>query len=341
MSVLRDFDNYLDELNSYPNHRGIVERLIAHNQKTQGSNNKPWERLLRYDIDVHLWLDLTHNQIQKHIQDNYVFPEGARTGFNQRVLAQFSLLHRDFRRWTFKLPLQNLLKGWGDANDGYECYVHTIKYASSADDIDGTSASDKKVKEMHYVGITKRHWLQRLEEHFSEIRRGDNKLFHRKWRESLAGQYIVYISELMLLNISKEAAMEWEERYVDKWSLVPKGFNMIPGGHKGIRFLHKHRIIDRLDISLEERERAIANYVRQNPRKGIPNPFMSQYWKNDDFYLRVIGARDKTLTPDQVRQIRALAEMGWSIPQITAEVKALNETQVRKVIAGITYGRIH
>jgi hypothetical protein len=63
-----------------------------------------------------------------------------------------------------------------------------------------------------------------------------------------------------------EAAMAWEELYVDKWSLAPKGFNMIPGGFKGLRFLHKHRITDRVGITLKERDRAIVEYVRQNPR---------------------------------------------------------------------------
>jgi hypothetical protein len=121
---------------------------------------------------------------------------------------------------------------------------------------------------------------------------------------------------MMLLNASFEAAMAWEELYVDKWSLAPKGFNMIPGGFKGLRFLHKHRITDRVGIPLKERDRAIVEYVRQNPRKGIPNPFMSELLEGDDFYLRVIEARDKTLTPDQVRETRKLADMEWSVSQI-------------------------
>ena len=50
---------------------------------------------------------------------------------------------------------------------------------------------------------------------------------------------------------------------------------MIPGGFKGLQFLHKLRIIDRMNISLEERDTAIADFVRQNPRKGIPNPFIA------------------------------------------------------------------
>jgi hypothetical protein len=51
VSVMRDFDTYLDELNSESNHKGIVERLIARNMKTQNLEISE-DRLLRYDIDV-------------------------------------------------------------------------------------------------------------------------------------------------------------------------------------------------------------------------------------------------------------------------------------------------
>ncbi len=68
---------------------------------------------------------------------------------------------------------------------------------------------------------------------------------------------------------------------------------------------------------------------------------MSELWEDDEFYLRVIEARDNTLSPDQVLQIRSLANLGRSIPEITKEVEALNEAQVRNVVSGRTYKRIH
>ena len=64
------------------------------------------------------------------------------------------------------------------------------------------------------------------------------------------------------------------------------------------RLLHKHRITDRVGITLKER--AIVEYVRQNPGKAIPGPFMFELWRDDDFYLRLIEARDKTLSSNQV-----------------------------------------
>ena len=57
-------------------------------------------------------------------------------------------------------------------------------------------------------------------------------------------------------------------------------------------------------------------------------------------YLKVIKARPKTLSPDQVRKIRVLASKDWSVTKITVEVGALNELQVKNVIAGKYYRRI-
>lgn len=70
---------------------------------------------------------------------------------------------------------------------------------------------------------------------------------------------------------------------------------------------------------------AIADFIRKNTKKGIPNPFIAELWKDDEFYLKVIEAREKTLSQDQVREIRELVRMGRSITEITDEVSALNE----------------
>ena len=150
-----------------------------------------------------------------------------------------------------------------------------------------------------------------------------------------------YISTLMDINMTYEEAMNWEELYVDKVAYGPNGLNMIPGGFKGQRLLHELRLIHRIDISLEDRDKAIAEYGRQNPMKGIPNPFIAELWKDDEFHLKNIEAKQKTLSADQVRRIRELTRMGRSVTEITEEVGARNEVQVKNVIAGRYYGRIH
>ena len=115
---------------------------------------------------------------------------------------------------------------------------------------------------------------------------------------------------------------------------------MISGGFEGEKHISKYRTHGSAPDDLDERDRAIVEYTRQHPLKGIPNPFMSELWKDDDYYLMVIGSREKTLTPDQVREIRALGQSGYSVAEITRKVGALNETQVKNVLANKTYTRI-
>jgi hypothetical protein len=337
--ILRGFDNYLQELDEYAPHRGVVGKLVQKNQST--NMQKPWGRLLDYDIDVCLVMKFQTMQPQWSIQDHYACPEGARTGFNRRVEAMFSLVYGDGTRWTFKMPIQYLLKGWGDANEGHQFYVHCIKLSGTTDMFGDVAPKGSKPIERCYSGITKRNWLKRLEEHLREVRQGGHKLFHQAWRQSTEGKDVIYTSQLQMVNLTKDEVMKWEEGYVDTHTLSPKGLNMIPGGYEGNKHLYKHKLIDRLDIDLDERERAITEYARRHPRKGMPNPFLSELWQDDEYYLRVIGSRKKTLTPDQVREIRTLHNAGYSIAEITKKVEAINERQVENVLAERTYVRIH
>ncbi len=240
------------------------------------------------------------------------------------------------------VPLQYLLKGWGDATRGHQCYVHTI----SENVPEGGSVRDlvalnlRNSGNYYYVGITGRNWLLRLDEHISEMRKGNPRPFYRAWRERYGQGGMLFTSALREVNLTYQDAMDWEEAAVDKIAGDEYGLNMIPGGFKGLRHLHEYRIIENTDISLEERDVAIAEYCRQNPRKGIPNLILAALWKDDEFYLRVIAAREKTLSPDQVRSIRQLDRQGKSLSEIANETGALNEQQVRNVISGRTYKRV-
>ena len=46
------------------------------------------------------------------------------------------------------------------------------------------------------------------------------------------------------------------------------------------------------------------------------------------------------LSPDQVRLIRKLDKEGWPVAEITNEVGALNDAQVKGVLSGKNYGRM-
>ena len=336
MAVFQRLDECLHQINDRRSKfSGLIDNLIEHNKKSINRQCGS-DRYCDSPIEIGQAIRISDGTI--HTQAI----EGSEKGPAKLHLI---LEYEIGTTWKLILPLQFLLKGWGDANSGHQCYVHTITHnipryvkAAQAKEVLADKMNDKD--QYYYVGITGRNWLQRFNEHLGEIRRGSNKSFHKAWRDSLGMKDVLFTSSLMDINLTYENSMKWEEVAVDKWASDAYGLNMIPGGFKGLKFLHKHRITDRVNITFEERDRAIAEYIRQNPRKGIPNPFISELWKDDDYYLRMNEAHPKRLLAEQVRQIRQLANEECSIEQIVKEVNAIDERQVKDVINGKTYFRI-
>lgn len=311
---------------------GSIEKLIRRNEITS-NNYIGSKRLISSPIEI-----MQYTYIEKRLTNTQAvekrFPGPAL--FHKNIKYENGMAHK------ITVPLQFLLKKWGDARNGYQCYVHTISHnmnnIKSFPELFIRNMSDSN--NYYYVGITGRNWLLRLDEHIREMRQGNRRLFYRAWRERYGMSDVLYSSFLRNINLTYEEAMNWEEKNVDKIASDQYGLNMIPGGFKGLKYLHKLRITDREDITLEERDKAVAEYARRNPRKGLPNPFISELWKNDNYYLKIIEARPKTLSPNQVKKIRELYAKGWLVKDITEEVDALNELQVKNVIAKKTYKRI-
>lgn len=311
---------------------GSIDRLIRQNQES-GDVSTGSDRLIGSPLDIAQQSNLEKRTV--HTQ--------AITRFSPRPALYHTVLgYENGMAHKRIVPLQFLLKGWGDACKGFQCYVHSISEnvpeSATSEDLHRLNSRDSG--NYYYVGITGRNWLLRLNEHVREMANGNSRLFYRAWRERYDKHGILFTSMLKEVNFTYEEAMNWEEAEVDRVASDQYGLNMIPGGFKGIRLLHKCRLIDNESISLDERESAIAEYCRRNPRKGLPNPFIAELWKSDDFYLKVIEAKEKTLSSEQVKQIRLLHAQGWPLPQIVDEVEALNNEQVRRVIAGKTYRRM-
>jgi len=333
LPVIQRLDNCLRQINdgSGPYH-GLIGKLVAHNRNTLGKA-RGTQRLVKTAIDIAQALNVAQQTVQTQV---------AECPWNGPACLHTVFEHENGITWKTFVPLQFLLKGWGDANSGYQCYVHSISHNSpqrgSVDRLMTRLVTDSE-DDFYYVGITGRNWLQRLSEHMRELRRGSRRRFYEAWRESLNLTDVLFVSALKNVNLSYEEAMNWEEHNVDTVAYGPNGLNMIPGGFRGAKFLHEHRITNRVDITLEERDKAIEEYIRQNPRKGAPNPYISALWEDDDYYERVMEANPKRLSRNQVVQILKLAEKEWSVAQISKEVGALNELQVKNVISGKTYTR--
>lgn len=258
-------------------------------------------------------------------------------GFERPVAQHRVVLHvqvkesNDLKR-SVSVPLQSLMVGWGDVAEGHQGYSHSITFFDEEDSV---------VEQWYYIGITSRNWLERMEEHFREMRSGSNKRFHAAWRTYAGNSRVMLCSELIVLNHSFDGIMDWEEEQVDLLMAERKALNMIPGGRKGLRFLHEHRLTTSANISLEERENAINEYVRRGGiRAGVPNLFLAKLWRDEEFYLKVLAGRDDVLTPAQVISIRKLAAEGKDERFICEIVEARNIDQVKRVLAGKTYKRI-
>jgi hypothetical protein len=192
-----------------------------------------------------------------------------------------------------------------------------------------------------YVGVTKRSWQQRWSEHQYAIERGSPLLFHRRFREEKEKGRITYINhkvmgitdDLELLYASEEFLVEghWEDE---------RRLNMIPGGKSGLRYLRENGLIGKSVIPLpDERYKIIGKWLRDNPRKGLPAPWVAEKWRDNDWAIAQICGRSGRFSVEQVRAIRELAKT-HTATEIYERIGAKDVAQVNRVLEGRTYTRI-
>lgn len=310
------FDVFENGLKSWNADTKIPERIIAHNRQN------PITTPAEFAKD---FVGITRN-------DNgfgagfYVTPNGSH---GKDTLMAFNMTPPDVEKETqIECSLRYLLKGAKSLAGKYTVYLHTIICPDQA---------------FTYYGITRRPPYERMREHFAAAKSGSQLLFHRAIREyypkARKMQHTIISSGL-----TEEMAYDAEEYLVDKYSLYPNhltGLNMIPGGLEGIRQLHKLGVLaPRQEIEPDGRETALAQYLENHPRKGVPNPLISEKWQDDEFAEAVICGAENRLSAQQVRQIRALYAMGNNVEEILSMVGARTINQVQNVLKQRTYNRI-
>jgi len=339
--IERQLEEYLDITNKGTSgHEDIIDELIKHNEKTTGKKSRFYKSVKKFDISIVIHM--------------------ARQGFMCTTIDRPTIepfkLHLEFAyengtHWIVTIPLQYLLKGWGDANNGYQCYLHVVAQNIKPQRVSMYEIKTRDefliparqdAKEYYYFGITGRNWLQRFDEHMREVQKGSKRRFHQTWKDNFGIENALYSSTLMYVNLTKDEAYNWEEGIIDEHETVTgeHGLNMIPGGYKGIRELHKCKIIKDIDISPEERDEATGELIRQFSRKGKPAPWMAEYWGIKENYLNYINSREDTLSDDDVRRIRTLAKDGMSPEDILKETVARNLRQVKDVISRKYYDNV-
>jgi len=307
----------------------IPRRLLEHNKQPRKLHLC---EMAQIDADVVFSYDVSTKRTDMQWKAYFEHPQFARAESEQRVVLHISVKEGTGLTRTISVPLQALMVGYGDEAEGHQGYAHSITFMDPAGGV---------LDQVYYIGVTSRNWLIRMEEHLAEIRGGSNKRFHAAWRAYAGDATVMLGSELIALNHTFQGIMAWEEEQVDAMMAAKKSLNMIPGGFKGMRLLHQHWLTDGVEISLEERDKAIAEYVRRvGVRAGVPNLFLAELWRDDEFYLKVLAGRSDVLTPGQVLAIRDLAAKGRTAQQIVEVVGARNVEQVQRVLQGKTYKRI-
>jgi len=312
---------------------GISDKLLAHNVSRSGL--KAWNFYQGLDFDlVHESNPRTMKngtRVNSSVKAYFYHTEFSRPPKERRVVFHLNHNELDGTMWSISFPVQLVMKGFPSLTGGHFGYSHGICLIDP----------EGKYQDQHnYIGVTKRSWLKRMSEHFSEVRSGSNKKFHSAWRQYVGKSKVHLTSELIVANHTFKEIMSWEEWAVDREMAAGTSLNMIPGGFKGMKFLHEHRITKEFRISLKKREEAIGRYQAISPSSGVPNLIISELWKNPDYAEKVICGIEGRLSVDQVKRIRELNGLGVPIEKILEIVKARNLLQVERVLKGITYSRI-
>jgi hypothetical protein len=341
---------------------GCITDLIKINKKNRHTK-KSWGRLATgKKVD----LGITYNFISFDEQDNYddyfYSYEAWSHGTPQAPMLMLSFdrmsgappkgtletkpEQRVLSRRVISVPLQSIIKHWGNVESGYMIYEHNL------------SAMDHAVpqfKSISYIGLTSRNWQTRYKEHQRDALTGSELLFHTSLAKVINKDGICQagmgplemvktgaclLSELQYINLTYEEAMEIEERMVERSTLHPKGLNMIPGGFAGMKFLHKLGYLAKERVTVEDRDFASAKYLLESLKPKRVAPWVTENWSKDEFYEQAIFKRNNTLNKEQVVSIRRYGNEWGFDPEIIANLVGANIRQVRDVLSGKYYSRV-
>lgn len=323
--LVKNLDEYLNFLLETGD--TLPLQLLEHNASI--TRNRGLSEFAKVDADIVIESDPVKSGLSIDLRDYRDKPASGRDYEERRVVVHIVIKEDNKTTWAVHLPLQSIMVGFGNPEEGYQCYAHTITFL----DDDGLPVND----ELSYCGITSRGWLKRMSEHFTEIEKGGQRKFHKNWRKYMAERNILLNSELIALNHSYIAAMDWEEWIVERYMSKSVSLNMIPGGFKGLRYLgHLRNRIGKDD----KKQSDACQYgdKKQSPRDK--SDLMANLWRDDGYYRKVIGNRKTNFSYDQVVLIRLMDKFGVSIQRIADHFKVDKLQRIENVISGKYYGRM-
>jgi hypothetical protein len=292
-----------------PDHRTVISTT----KYLSGKDLDEEERVIGPIIQVDLVIDP-------------LFVEAAKRGqttINENHIKQPSLL--------FSIPAHFLISPKHFPKKAFILYQHIFGNGGSYPN-DG----------YFYVGVTTRSWQKRWSEHKRAIRRGSPLLFHRTFSEEEESGRVTYIHhKVMGITDDLEKLYGTEEFLIEGHWQDQRRLNMIPGGKSGLRYLRENGLLQQSVVPMpDKRDPIVSDWLQANPRKGLPAPWVSEKWRDNDWAIAQICGRDDRLSIDQVRAIRKLAEE-YSVEEIFARIGARNVAQVKRVLEGNTYTRVN
>ncbi len=140
------------------------------------------------------------------------------------------------------------------------CWLYQIRFNTERAVREGRlGQKDLDMMGRGYIGVTRRTFAERINEHFSQMTEGGGHLLHAVWRDmrerSMPHRVI---AQLIGHSKSEDEIYEMEERAVEN-TLAPLGLNMIPGGRAGVRFLKRAGFSN---AGFDNRERLLAEAVQ-------------------------------------------------------------------------------
>lgn len=238
------------------------------------------------------------------------------------------LLHEGNRNEIIRAPLGFICNQKHDLSSATVVYEHRYFPAMDALGMANTN--------LIYVGVTRKTWASRWKEHLCSARSGSPYDFHEAIRQ-FEGRYNSMHSVLAVCH-SWEEAMKWEEEFVARQSLRPKGLNMIPGGHAGIAFAAKYGVKAATPRRWEHREAIIKRIQKNASNRGLPNPAQSLRLASDpDLMRKMIEGRNDAFHGNDIAIIRSMHARGVAWREIASELKVKDIYRVRDVVEGKTY----
>ena len=219
----------------------------------------------------------SHKKLAKVNREKYIQMYFARSSFLDGDASVRLVIPKDIFLKKEKLKKYKLYKLVFETNN--KSYIKEKGFTISTTVKERDTILKQEGFEFHprYFGITKRNLMERIVEHRSKSKNNSGFLLHDIWNQCMKksitninseefktdGSYQLII-ELCEHADTLDEIYDYEEAYVDLYSLRPYGLNAIPGGYAGIKELHKLNLLGSTkNVSLQEREKAVEKFVQK------------------------------------------------------------------------------